>query len=514
MKCSAFIALTLLTCLIFSYNVHKHYFLGDDAFISFRYASNLVKGCGPVWNCGERVEGYTNFLWVILMAAGMKMSIKPEIFSNVIGIISGAAVLFLLYKLSADRLGPYNPLNFIAPLTLSLSRTFTGWCTGGLETQFFALMLFGAFLCFIKERREPGRRLYGSSILFAIAGLTRPEGIMFAAAAGGFFLLDVISKKRKITSFLFWLAPVVTIIGGHLIWRKSYYGYWTPNSFYAKVNGIWIEQGIKFVSLFQQDYKILYFLPLALLTVIIRHSYRHLLFLTVITIHILYLIGIGGDRFEFRFLIFIFPFLYGIIAEGITLITQWPPRNAFLNGLKYALAAAGGAALIIATFFGSLKEIPDERNGIASLHRIKSFADERIQSGKIVRSFIKKGLLPDDVLLCVYGAGALPYYTEWPAVDYFGINDEFIAHLPVKKRRKIAHEKTAPLSYLQERGVEVWDRYNRLAMKEVPRRNSGSIGRGGKWRTLKIDGYYMNFVSFLSDEQFEKRFGRSRLFVK
>ena len=43
-------------------------FLLDDAFISFRYARNLLEGNGLVWNPGERVEGYSNFLWVLELA--------------------------------------------------------------------------------------------------------------------------------------------------------------------------------------------------------------------------------------------------------------------------------------------------------------------------------------------------------------------------------------------------------------------------------------------------------------
>src|SRR5207247_899918 len=43
--------------------------LVDDAFISFRYAQHLVDGYGLVFNPGERVEGYTNFLWTMIMAA-------------------------------------------------------------------------------------------------------------------------------------------------------------------------------------------------------------------------------------------------------------------------------------------------------------------------------------------------------------------------------------------------------------------------------------------------------------
>src|SRR5438045_1442706 len=44
-------------------------FVIDDAFISFRYAENLARGHGLVYNPGDYVEGYTNFLWVVIIAA-------------------------------------------------------------------------------------------------------------------------------------------------------------------------------------------------------------------------------------------------------------------------------------------------------------------------------------------------------------------------------------------------------------------------------------------------------------
>ena len=71
-------------------------FLLDDAFISFRYAQNLVEGHGLVFNPGgpgEPVEGYTNFLWVLLMAAGMVVGIEPELLSRVLGLACFAAGL-------------------------------------------------------------------------------------------------------------------------------------------------------------------------------------------------------------------------------------------------------------------------------------------------------------------------------------------------------------------------------------------------------------------------------------
>jgi hypothetical protein len=67
-------------------------FVQDDAFISFVYARNLAKGNGLVW-FGERVEGYTNFLWVLWMAAGLRLGIEPIAWSYVGGL---AAFAFLL----------------------------------------------------------------------------------------------------------------------------------------------------------------------------------------------------------------------------------------------------------------------------------------------------------------------------------------------------------------------------------------------------------------------------------
>src|SRR6185437_4110074 len=51
--------------------------LCDDSFISFRYARNLAHGNGLVWNVGERVEGYTNFLWTVIAAGAIRAGLHP-----------------------------------------------------------------------------------------------------------------------------------------------------------------------------------------------------------------------------------------------------------------------------------------------------------------------------------------------------------------------------------------------------------------------------------------------------
>ncbi len=147
-----FLALLLLTALLFGTNVERGAFLGDDGFISFRYARHLAEGQGLVWNAGERVEGYTNFLWVVLMAGALRLGLRPEVVANVLGIASGTALLVALLVFAARRAGWRNPIVWLAPLTLATSRSFTAWCTGGLETQLFTLLVFLASVAFLRER--------------------------------------------------------------------------------------------------------------------------------------------------------------------------------------------------------------------------------------------------------------------------------------------------------------------------------------------------------------------------
>ena len=72
----------------------------DDAFVSFRYAKNLVNGYGLVYNVGEYVEGYTNFLWTLLIAAGLKLNLEPILFSEVMSLLFFTGTCYFLFKIN------------------------------------------------------------------------------------------------------------------------------------------------------------------------------------------------------------------------------------------------------------------------------------------------------------------------------------------------------------------------------------------------------------------------------
>ena len=64
-----------------------YFSLLDDGMISMRFAKHLAAGHGLVWNAGgERVEGYSNFLWTIWIALGMRLGVSPEAWSAAWGI--------------------------------------------------------------------------------------------------------------------------------------------------------------------------------------------------------------------------------------------------------------------------------------------------------------------------------------------------------------------------------------------------------------------------------------------
>ena len=147
----------------------------DDAFITFRYARNLLQGHGFVYNPGERVQGTTTPLYTLLMA-GEKLLLPGvgfpmlAIVTNTLADAASVVVLALLCKrtLEAPRLGI--GCGFLWAV-LPMSVTFA---LGGMETSVYILLLLLTLSCYAS-----GRAMW--SVLFcALATLTRPDALLVA----------------------------------------------------------------------------------------------------------------------------------------------------------------------------------------------------------------------------------------------------------------------------------------------------------------------------------------------
>ncbi len=203
---------------------HALYFYGwiiDDAYISFRYARNLARGLGLVWNAGERVEGYTNFLWVLACAAGERLGISARTSAPILGLTSAAALATVAAAMTwrAAGRGPGRLAGAaLAGAVVAASSDVAFYAATGLETVAFALAVLGAL--FAATERRP--------LLFASAGvcavLLRPEGVVVCAVG-----LVVLGRA-------WWRAAIVlgAAAVAYVAFKWTYFGAVLPNTAVVK----------------------------------------------------------------------------------------------------------------------------------------------------------------------------------------------------------------------------------------------------------------------------------------
>jgi arabinofuranosyltransferase len=107
----------------------------DDAYISFRYVERWVEGLGLTFNPGERVEGFSNPLWVGLLAAVRWLVPAVAIADAARGLGFAAAVVSLLSMAAALRRS--NPgresvaVTYAAIIRARRRRSTSGWRRSG-----------------------------------------------------------------------------------------------------------------------------------------------------------------------------------------------------------------------------------------------------------------------------------------------------------------------------------------------------------------------------------------------
>lgn len=454
----ASLVLAAALCALYGWNLSTTWFQSDDAFITFRYARNLVDGLGPVWNPGERVEGYTNFSWMLLMAAGMRLGAAPEVLSNVLGALCGLGVLVAVGLFAARGRGKGALVAWLAVAGLAANRSFVAWCTGGLETMLFALCVFAGVTCALRTPDEPDRAPLGAALWLALGALTRPEGLMFGALTGGILLVDRLRGRRSWRALGAFALGFGLPVAAHLLWRRAYYGDWVPNTFHAKVGGLWLEQGWRYLTYFHDCYHVGWFAPLALLALASARRREAAWVLFLVAVHTSYVLAVGGDLFELRFFVHALPFLAWLTAEGLLVLARGKAGTAL---------AAGLAAAWLWTQATGLERVEAKRYMLQSIEGIREYTRVRIEEGRTLRAAIEAGELPRQLVHCVGGAGAVPYYTGWETVDRRGLNDATIARLPLGEHGFIGHEREAPYDYLVARKVVAFDYFNQTLVKRA-----------------------------------------------
>jgi hypothetical protein len=421
----------LLTAFYWFYTV-------DDAYISFRYAQNLATGQGLVFNPGEYVEGYSNPSWVLLTAIAIRIGVDPVISVKLLGLLCSLVTIFIVYRLHGigDPSRPRSAVSWGALLSCNVS--FALWSVAGLETPLYSCLIVAAIYLFLCAA-TPARYAW-SAVAFALTALTRPEGAAFWGITLLWCVLTRLHSRRWNTrELMYFIAPFVIVFGSFLVWRYAYYGALLPNTVLAKSGSTtWVQhvnRGLLDLYFATKQYALApLLLPLYLLLDKRQDKTAQFTLFVYVLALFAFIIGLGGDWMPlFRLLTPVLPLAAVLIGAGVErLIGQFPIQNL-----------RGGRVAIVALFVlpGIIVNLP-----LALLSRYAGDLWWLAEPGIPIRGsgtadyyqplglFLQSRGDPND-WLAVDEAGALPYYSRLPTLDYWGLTDRTVARILESDRK-------------------------------------------------------------------------------
>ncbi|MEC8381785.1 MAG: hypothetical protein VXZ96_15755 [Myxococcota bacterium] len=396
----------------------------DDAFISYRYAVHFVDGIGLVYNAGEQVEGYTNFLWTIVLAFGAAFGAPLPEWS--IGLGLGCylmALIGLAWKPNQTQLDWYA---LLAGASIVHFRIFA---TSGLETMMMVACLVWTLRCF------EANAMRAAFFLSFLACLIRPEG---AALLGLGTVWGIRNKKA-------WVPMCISLFGvfAYALWKWWYFGDLLPNTYYAKVDEPRWSQGLDYLWASFGDHigaAVVFVIPLLCWRQLRANQWLSISLMAVYTVHVA---KVGGDFMLGRFAL-------PIMACGLMVLKPFFDRLSFSERLKYLV-------------WFMLLWIP-LRPSDARLHASgvgqerdwypKFWQEEAQRQGEIMKTY----LTGTDIKMVIYGGQAmLGFYSDapWILEGMAGLTDKALARMPNRNRR-VGHGAKATIPYLQSRGIDIY----------------------------------------------------------
>ena len=413
----------------------------DDALISMQYAKNWVLGHGLVFNPGERVEGYTNFLWVVVLAPLYALSSGAglDFILLVTRVNIGLAVLtlVLVYAIGKQLWG-----NSLLPTLLALGlcavdNSYVVWATLGLETHLLTFwMLIAVWL--LGTRLETRGIWIGLALTFA--QMTRPDaGLFNVVLISGLVAAWLVARKRGaaearaqskvlLDASVTWLG----LYGAYFLWRYQYYGWLFPNTYYAKVGGDfdgW-ERGLAYVRSFMSERG---WLPaLAFAAALVKSTVLRSVTI-YLAVHTLYVMWVGGDYFTgHRFFVPqvpLFALALAALLHELMVRTRQLFRDAFEKRSELAFWARAIAACTLAGLLWLLYEDGKQTGPLRT---------EILEQGGLLR--INRNFMgwlsehkPKEASLATCAIGSAGFDGKFErVVDTCGIIDPVVAHRPVR----------------------------------------------------------------------------------
>lgn len=397
-------------------------FLSDDALIVARYARNIVRGHGWVYNVGERVEGYTSFVWVAVAAGLGKVGVDFVHAVQSMSLVTALLTLPLLLACAKPlEMQSSAGVRWIAPLLFACCSTVAVWAWGGLEATGYALVIL-LTLYLLAAGQLTVRRAAAAGVAAGICGLTRPEGAAVAVVIGLWLIVDVARGKWRVISAYF--LPAIILIGAHLLWRKQYYGYWLPNTAYAKVgsgSAVWAQGFLYLRGCLQEKGGMLaWVLPIVAPWFVYRNAFARGISLTAAAM-MCGVVLVGGDGLPMhRFLMPIIPLWLLLFAKILGVMLEWG------RGAAHAARIATRGSAIVAVLIVAFSMAT---NTESSDHYIRYWDQElrEIPDWTAAGQWLREVASDGESVACV-PIGAVGYYSDLTVYDMMGLTDTHIAH--------------------------------------------------------------------------------------
>jgi hypothetical protein len=365
-------------------------YVSDDAYISLRFAHRLVAGQGLTWTDGERVEGYSNLLWVLACAALHALGIDLVVAARILGLAGMLAALWFLLRARKS---------LVAALLFAAAGPIAVWTVGGLEAPFEAAFVAWA----VYEALERPHRL---GIPLAALALTRPDGLLWTGALA--LALLVVHRTPKILSFALW--PLLATLA-QLAFRLAYYHEWLPNTAWGKLRPD-VASGLAYLK--DGALGLSGLLLLAALGLVFAPRRRAIVLAVPLFAWLAYVVSVGGDFMPAHRLLVPAVVLLAFAAGEFVAALDRFGRDGKIRG--WLVIAVAGAWFCLAQFH-------DPENLFA---RAQTWSSDGVKLGRLLR----RGLGDRRPLVALDAAGAIAYASELPALDMLGLCDRWIARHP------------------------------------------------------------------------------------
>lgn len=309
--------------------------LSDDAYISYRTVDNFVHGWGLRYNVFERVQTFTNPLWVFLNALPYALTREGFYTFIAVGVLTSVAAVAV--AMAAVR---STAACVVLVLLLLSSRAFTDYSTSGMENPLTHLLLAAAV--WVVWRRPAGARsVFSLSLLMALAAVNRLDAVLLFAP----LVLYGWWQARSVRACAAGMAGLMPL----LLWLAfslAYYGFLFPNTAYAKVwAGLPKEQVLQnglhyLLATFQSDPVTVLMLLAASALACWRASGRAIALAAGALIYVAYIVYVGGDFMLGRF------FSAPVFLAALVLADAVGSRPWRFAVLAYAMAAVAALFMV------------------------------------------------------------------------------------------------------------------------------------------------------------------------